>query len=297
MATYRRCWVIGAGAVVSVIAAALHKSDRIKTHLVGQSPHAVQVGKKGLVLDIDGQGSTSVDLNAVPAGDVPSLLGDDLVLLTGKVPALGETLSWLGPRCSPKTGIIALQNGLGPEEMISNALNRPVDRGLVFFGATSPSPGKGRYFPGAIRLRPSPVTTCLCRLLEGSIIQCDVTENFRDMAWFKLAINCVANPLAGILAASNPQIAEPVLDPAKESILDEVLKVALAEGATVDLTVHDINGYLIHENTPSMRTDIVRGKATEIEVINGAVVRLGQKHGIPTPANSLLTGMIRYLER
>jgi 2-dehydropantoate 2-reductase len=133
-------------------------------------------------------------------------------------------------------------------------------------------------------------------LMEGSRIPCELSADFKKTEWVKLAINCVANPLAGILSTNNRQITHQILDPVKEAILTEVRGVALAEGVAIEITVQDINRYLDQDKTPSLRTDLERNLPTEVDVLNGTIVRLGKKHGVPTPANSLLLSLVRFLE-
>ena len=297
MQTYERCWIIGAGAVGSVLAAILHQSQKIETYLVGRSVHAKEIRRNGLDFQILDHRPLNVPIRAISPDQVPQLKQRDIVLLTEKVPLLERTFPWLRPKCGPGVGIIALQNGIGPEEIIARGLNRPVDRGLVFFGANSSSPGKVRYFPGSIHFRPSAITETLCNLLEGSAIKCRLAKNFKETEWFKLAINCIANPFAGILNAGNRQIAKDILNPAKELVLSEVRQVAQAEGVTIDVTVKDINRYLGRDNVPSLKTDLKRGMPTEIDFINGAVTRLGNVHAIPTPANRFLVSMVKFLEQ
>ena len=297
MQSFERCWIIGAGAVGSVLAAILHQSQKIETHIVGSSVHAKEVRKNGLIFQILDHRPSSVPIKAISPDQVPALKKRDIVLMTVKAPSLDRTLLWLRPKCGPEIGIIALQNGIGPEKIITRGLNRPVDRGLVFFGANSTSPGKVRYFPGSIHFRPSAITETLCNLLEGSAIKCRLAKNFKETEWFKLAINCIANPFAGILNAGNRQIAKDILNPAKELVLSEVRQVAQAEGVTIDVTVKDINRYLGRDNVPSLKADLKRGMPTEIDFINGAVTRLGNVHAIPTPANRFLVSMVKFLEQ
>ena len=296
MAQYRRCWIMGAGAIGSVIAGVLHRAARVEVHLVGGSVHAEKVRAAGLVMDTGEKRPVHVPVDTLPLRELPTLGSRDLVVLTCKVSALARICAVLGERCVPDTGIIALQNGMGPERIITGHLGRPIDRGLAFFGANSPEPGEVKYFPGTIRLRPSPVTEAFCALLDGSPIACELAGDFTRTAWLKLAINCVANPLAGILRASNLQLTDPLLDPAKEALLQEVRAAARAEGVTLTVTASHMNRYLSHDNTPSLRTDLLRGLATEIDVINGAVVDVGARHGIPTPVNSLVVSLVHYLE-
>jgi 2-dehydropantoate 2-reductase len=202
--------------------------------------------------------------------------------------------AWLKEKAGKDSTIQALQNGIMVAKAWEDLLQRPVDRGLAFYGANSPEPGRVTCYEGALRFRYSERTEDLCQLFAGLNLRCRVKNDFDTFVWIKLAINCLANPLAGILGANNRALGGDVLNPAKKAILQEVLAVAQSQGVLLDLTVDKINGYLSGENVPSLRTDLVRGRPTEIEYLNGAVARLGREKGIPCPANELISSLVRY---
>jgi 2-dehydropantoate 2-reductase len=294
---FESCWIIGVGAIGSVLAAAMAQQGRIDTFLVGQSAHARAIRENGLEFRIHNESASHIQIPTITPQEVPFLNERHLVLLTQKVPALADTAVWLRS-CSQKgTGIIALQNGIGVEQFIAKTFGRAVDRGLIFFGANSQQPGEVQYYPGKIRLRPSAVTQAFAKLMEDGLVPCQLSSDFRTTEWWKLAINCIANPLAGILGINNRRITQAVLDPAKEAILKEVCEVALAESVSIDVTAQDINRYLAMDNTPSLQADLERHYPTEIDFLNGAVVRLAKKHGIFTPANSLVVSLVKFLEQ
>jgi len=295
--TFTKVWIVGAGAIGSVIAAVLGMEDRIEFCLVGQSPQARAVAKKGLTFQSGAETVEGISVRVRHPREVPALTEQDLVLLTGKTPDLEKTVLWLKERCAFRTGIIALQNGIGAEQILVEKLERPVDRGFAFFGANSVEPGKIRYFSGRIQLRPSAVTEAFSRVMAGSRLPCEISADFKKTEWQKMAINCIANPLAGILQIGNRGIIDPALNPAKEEILNEVRQVARAEGVELETSPAEINRILAQDNVPSLRIDLERNLRTEIDFLNGAVVRLGEKHGIATPANSLLVSMVKYLEK
>ena len=87
-----------------------------------------------------------------------------------------------------------------------------------------------------------------------------------------------------------------MLNPAKEAILEEVRTVASAEGQKIELSVEEINRILKQDNIPSLQADLNRHLPTEIDYINGAVVRIAKTHGISAPANSLVVSLIKFLE-
>lgn len=294
---YKRFWIVGAGAIGSVLAAVLSLKQAKGVCLVGESPHAGEIRDKGLTFETDGEpGQTTLPVSVLSPRDLTMLSAEDLVLLTQKVPMLEDTIRWLKPICHKDTGIVALQNGMGFEEGLTAALGRSVDRGLAFFGANCAQPGKVKYFPGFLRLRKSAVTKTLADVLSGSPLTCEISEDFNKVQWLKLAINCVANPLAGILRIANNRIVDSRLDPVKEAILAEVREVARAEGAKIKMTAADINRILQQDNIPSMLADLERGWKTEVDFINGAVVSYAAKHEIAVPVNSLLVAMVKFLE-
>ena len=125
----------------------------------------------------------------------------------------------------------------------------------------------------------------------------NVSENLKEDVWKKLIINCVLNPTSAILKVDNNGISDEKLNPLKNSIVDECLKVAKKEGVKINIEVDIINNAIRgSKNLSSMNQDIIKGKKTEIDYLNGTVVELGKKHGIKCPVNEGLVSMIKFLE-
>jgi 2-dehydropantoate 2-reductase len=294
----RRVWVLGAGAVGSAVAGLLRLGGRAEPRLVGASPHWRRVRREGLWLERPDREPELVALAAPSWEELPALGGEELALLAGKAVDLPAVARRLAGRLNGAGGVIALQNGLGVREEAARLLGRPVEGGLAFFGARSATPGRVSYYgPGRLVLSPAPACQALAAVLEGPELECRVAEDYRAAQWTKLATNCLANPLAGILNRPNRELRGPELDRAKQILLDEVKAVARAEGVKVELTVEQFNRRLKGDNVPSLRTDLDRGRPTEIEFLNGAVARLARRHGVPAPANELLCSLVRFLER
>lgn len=289
-------WVVGAGALGSVLAALLHLNHRAQTCLVGASPHWQKVRDQGLLLQQPGRDDRRIPLQTCAWDDLPQLGAGHAVLLTGKATDLPQACARLRPQLGREALVFTLQNGLGVREMAAGLLERPVEAGVALFGARSVAPGQAFFFgPGRLILSAGPAAQALSEVLAGEDLVCEQTEDYKSAEWFKLAVNCLANPLAGILNLPNHDLSRPVLDPAKEALLSEVKAVALAEGVEVELSVERFNQMLRGDNVPSMRTDIDRGRPSEIDFINGAIVRLAAKHGLTAPANQLVTSLIKCL--
>ncbi len=296
MKQIERVWVVGAGALGSVLAALLHQSGKVETYLVGASPHWRKVAREGLRFERHGHGEALLPLATRAWDQVPPLRPTDLVLLTGKAVDLPQVALKLGPQLGDDTAVFTLQNGLGVRELATRLLGRPVEAGVAFFGARSLEPGQVAFYgPGRLVLSPSEASQALAGLLASEDLKCEQATDYRQAEWTKLAVNCLANPLAGILNLPNRELSRELLDPAKEALLAEVKAVAKAEGLELELSVAQFNQIVKGPNVPSLRTDIDRGRPSEIDFLNGAIVELAARHGIPAPANQLVTSLIRFL--
>ncbi|MGI5838797.1 MAG: ketopantoate reductase family protein [bacterium] len=289
-----RIWLYGAGALGSALAALLY--GKTKLCLVGSSPHADAVRTAGLRVIRDG----AVDTISVPVcrpEEVPDFGENDVILLTGKIRSLPAAAALLRERLSPETVVVALQNGMGFEAELASALACPLERGIVQFGSGSDGRGSVWIYPGQLLLPPGRAAAVLKPLLDGTPVNCQVEEDFRPVMWHKLLINSIANALAGILGTNNQVLAGETLNPVKAEIVHEIKAVAMAAGVALPAGLAEMNRYLGRsENTPSLVRDLQRGLPTEIEWINGAVVRLGKEYGIPTPVNAALVAMVKCLE-
>jgi 2-dehydropantoate 2-reductase len=135
-------------------------------------------------------------------------------------------------------------------------------------------------------------------LLTGAGLGGRVSDNIAVDVWRKLIFNCVINPITSIIGSDVGSIADTRLDPLKQLVIDECVQVARAEGVVLDgnlLTqIGDIFG--ASRNIASMRQDLLKGKPTEIDYMNGAVVALGDRLGIDCPVNRALTAIIKTME-
>ena len=122
-------------------------------------------------------------------------------------------------------------------------------------------------------------------------------DDLRAVAWDKMAINCVANPLAALTGARNRDLVAPQLEDLRRGVVAEVMAVAAAEGITMPPdTAARVDAMLSRSrNLNSMAQDVLRGRPTEIDHLNGFVAALGEHHGIDTPVNRWLADMVRLL--
>jgi 2-dehydropantoate 2-reductase len=175
-------------------------------------------------------------------------------------------------------------------------------RAITQFGAIFREPGIIDYkVAGHTLIEPSPHSEAIAALLTESGLDGRVSPNIRVEIWRKLIFNCVINPITSMLGTEVGSIADARLDPLKRLVVDECLAVARADHVTgIDYdedfvkTIADLFGP--SRNIASMRQDLERGKLTEIDFMNGAVVARGRQLGIDCPVNASLAAIIRAME-
>jgi 2-dehydropantoate 2-reductase len=128
-----------------------------------------------------------------------------------------------------------------------------------------------------------------------------VSERILDEVWKKLALNCCTLPTSGLLRfLSHELVAYKDAEKVMSAVLREVFDVARAQGIAIDYDERwsAITGLLEKAigGKASMLQDVEAGRRTEVEVINGAIVEAGQRHGVPTPVNQTLVALISALQ-
>jgi len=199
--------------------------------------------------------------------------------------------------------VVSLQNGLGNLE----ALQRHVEPGRVFagtttLGATMLGPARVRWNGNGMVSLPSALHgTPLPRLMRRAGVEVELVGDMERLQWSKLAVSCAINPLSALLGAPNGAL----LDDAEarrtlRAAALEVGAVAAARGIDLGEDPADRAEAVARStagNRSSMLQDLERGRRTEVDALNGAVVAEGLRLGVATPVNQWLVRCIRELER
>jgi 2-dehydropantoate 2-reductase len=235
------------------------------------------------------------------ATDIRAIERDTVVFLTTKVTGSAGAIQPIVDLVRPDTTIVCLQNGLGSEDLVSRIVGNRclVVRGITHFGAIFAAPGVvALKAAGYTLLAPSARSAAIAETLTKSRLDGRVSSSMKTEIWRKLIFNCVVNPLTAMTRMEVGWISDERLDPVKRLIIDECLQVARHEGVTFDVDfVRVVNEtFRPSRNLSSMHQDLLRGKPTEIDHLNGAVVELGRTLGISCPANEALVTMIKALE-
>ena len=287
--------VLGAGAIGSLYAARLAAGNNVT--LVGRLAHVAAINSLGL--RIEGRESRTVRVRAATA--IETIDPDTLIVLTTKVPDSAAALALVASLVRDDTTILCLQNGLGSERVARAALG---DRGVVLrgisqFGAIFRGPGLIQFMaPGYTLIEDHERSARIAGVFTNAGLDGRVSRNIAADVWHKLVINCVVNPITTILGCDVGGIVNPQLDPLKQLVIDECLAVAAMQGVTLEpglLTEID-DRFRPSHNINSTLQDLRRGRATEIDYLNGAVAALGARSGVNCPVNAALTSIIKARE-
>ena len=195
--------------------------------------------------------------------------------------------------CLAENGLaVTLQNGLGNRETLARSLGSSrVALGMTTTGATLLGPGRVREGgEGIISIERHQALGPVEEALRSAAFNINVVEDAQSLIWGKLVINAAINPLTAILRVPNGKLLE--LASAREmmkALAMEVSQVAAAENVALPFpdpaaAAEDV-ARRTATNHSSMLQDVLRGAPTEIDAICGAVVKIGQTHGVETPAN------------
>lgn len=287
--------VLGAGAIGSLYGAKLAAAHDVL--LIGRPEHVAAINANGL--QIEGIESQTVRIRA--ATTVSQISTDALILLTTKVTDSATALEPIAPLVRDDTIIVLLQNGLGSEQIARGALGGRglVLRGITQFGAIFETPGAIKYMAaGYTIIERNERSGRIADVLTAAGLQCSISPNIAADVWHKTVFNCVVNPITAILGCEVGGIANPQLDPLKQLVIDECVAVAATQGATFEVDfMQQINEtFAPSRNIASMQQDLLRGRPTEIDYMNGAVAALGDEHGVACPVNRALTAIIKSME-
>jgi 2-dehydropantoate 2-reductase len=287
--------VLGAGAIGSLYGAKLAAENDVT--LVAHADHVRAITANGL--RIEGIETKTVDVRA--ATKIEHIGPNTLILLTTKLPASAAALEPIAPLVCDDTTIIALQNGLNSDQIARDAVRGRgvVLRAITQFGAIFERPGTIQYMAsGYTLLENHERSPYIAAVLNAAGLDCRISKNIRTEVWRKLVFNCVVNPITTITRGKVGEIVDPRLNRLKQLIIEECLAVASAESVSLERNLlAEIDAtYAGSPNIVSMQQDLLRGRTTEIDYLNGAIVALGAKYGLDCPVNSALTSIIKGME-
>ncbi len=298
--------MLGAGAMGSLFGAMLSRSERGEIWLVDiWEEHINRIKSHGLVVESEGKEV----LHQVRATTDPEEVGiADLIIVFVKAYVTKDAVEYGLSMVGKETFFLSLQNGLGNIENIASVIpEAKVVVGVTSQGSTMLGPGrirhggKGPTFVGRTDRKITEEVEAISTLFNQSGIGTEVSDNIERLMWEKLLINVGINAVTAITGLRNGEL----LNHEETKILltgavEEAAKVARTKGIPVGKNpvakVFEICKATA-QNRSSMGQDIDNRRRTEIDFINGGIVREGTALGIPTPVNTTLICLIKTIEK
>ena len=296
--------VVGAGAMGSLFGALLAETGAAVWLVDVWEAHMEAVNSKGLSIEREGQ-VRRVALNATTD---PREIGKcDLVIVFVKSIHTGDA-SRTAAMLAGKDGlVVTLQNGMGNADRIAQDVDpKKVIAGTTSYGGTMLGPGKIRHAgvgPTTIGMwheGDSAKAQYVAAFLSKSGIETHVSADVKSLVWGKLLINVGINAITALTGIRNGQLldCESTVGLVKTAV-EEAITVAEAQGIAVrkDAVSHVLEvAKATAGNRSSMGQDIDNQRPTEIEAINGVVVREAERLGMQAPVNRTLTTLVETLQ-
>jgi 2-dehydropantoate 2-reductase len=289
--------VMGAGAVGCYYGGMLARAGH-EVVLIARPQHVDAIRREGLRLDTQ----TFDEHVRVEASTEPDAVkGAKLVLFCVKSTDTDHAAQALAPYLDADALILSLQNGVENAERVRELLPQETAAAVVYVASEMAGLGHIRHHGrGELVIEPSSVSEELARVFAQAGVPTEVSDNVRGALWAKLVLNCAYNALSALSRLPYGKLVQGEgVTRAMRDIVDECLAVAKADGVNIPGDV-DAAVKRIAETMPnqfsSTAQDMMRGKRSEIDHLNGLIVRRGEALGVPTPANRMLHVLVRLIE-
>jgi len=290
--------VIGAGAVGCYYGGLLLRAGHEVT-FIGRQPHVDAINAHGLLLDIQ---TFKGYLPAKAATDTSALAPPDLVLVCVKSADTEHAGRSLAGCLRPETSVLSLQNGVDNAPRLAAVTGHAVIPVVVYVGSEMAGPGHIKHHGGGdLAIGASPASEALAQTLRASGIGITISDDIDVTLWSKLVVNCAFNALSAVADISyGPMLEIEGTRDVVTSAVTEAIAVARACGVSLpeDMLARILNIPAAMPNQKSSTAqDLLRGKPSEIDFLNGYVVRKGAELGIATPTNQALQVMVKLAQR
>ncbi|HEX8446731.1 MAG TPA: 2-dehydropantoate 2-reductase [Sphingomonas sp.] len=299
-----RVVIVGAGAMGSFFAARLSEAGADVALVDVDDARLAALARDGVTVD-DALGTRTVPVAATRAGGLSGPA--DLIILFTKGAHTAAAAASVAHLIGPDSYALTLQNGIGNADAIADVV--PPDRILVgvtdipcdLTGPTSvASHGQGRILLGGHRDQDGAAPDAVVALLRGAGLDAAHDPAVQVAIWEKIAFNAAMNALCTVMGSTVGDLDTPAGRRLIAAVTSEVVAVAGATGLSVDADriAGKIDHALAHHvgHKPSMLQDRIAGRPTEIETINGAVVRIAAAHDVAVPVNRTLADLVRTIE-
>jgi 2-dehydropantoate 2-reductase len=307
--TFNHIAVVGAGAVGSFYGAMLARAG-YKVTLIGRPAHVEAIQRDGLKLDLACASATEI-VHIGASSDSMSLQSADLVLFCVKSTDSASVARQIAPHLAPHAVIMSLQNGVENADLIAQQVPHAVIPCVVYVASEMPAPGcvkhhgRGDLVIGTMQIPrlqdPQKTLQDIVELFASAQVPVQISQNVMAEMWSKLMINCAFNAISGLAQAQYGKLAALASVRATQTALvREVIAVALADGIhlsePVALEAVANISVTMGSQKSSTAQDMARSKPSEIDHLNGFIVRRGQALGVATPVNQAMFALVKLVE-
>jgi 2-dehydropantoate 2-reductase len=299
-----RIAIVGAGAMGAMFGARFAKAGADVILYDVDAAHIGAIAAEGLSVT----GPAGDIRMRLPATTSPAEISEaDFAVVMVDSNATQSAAKTLAAVLAPDAFALTLQNGIGNVEALTAALgDQRVVGGTTYNSAAKLGPGKvlhsnvGETTIGEIDGRRSERVAAIAELFAKAGLPIVVSDNVLGHIWMKFVLNAAINPVSAITGLRPGEIAR--IEPARqlmERVLDEILAVVEAKG--VRLPADDPRGEVLDHaferyNRPSMLQHVEAGRRTEIDALNGALLREARAVGIACPFNEAVVMTVKAIE-
>jgi 2-dehydropantoate 2-reductase len=289
--------VVGAGAVGCYYGGMLARAGHDVT-LIGRPQHVEAIERQGLRLETQ---TFDERIRVSASSEGSAVQSAQLVLFCVKSTDTESAAAAIKPHLAPDALLLSLQNGVENADRLRAILPQDVLAAVVYIGTEMAGPGHVRHHGrGELIIERSRASDEVAQALIAAGVPTDISDNVRGALWAKLILNCAYNALSAITQLPYGRLVKGAgITAVMRDVIDECLAVAKADDVTIPGDV-DAAVRKIAETVPgqysSTAQDLARGKPSEIDHLNGVIVRRGEALGVATPVNRLLHAIVKLLE-
>jgi 2-dehydropantoate 2-reductase len=301
-----RVCVVGCGAVGSLFAANLARLEDVEVWAYDLArDHVAAINREGLRLS--GAGEVLARLRAT--ADAAELPACDFGIVATKAMHTEPAIEATAHAFAAGGCVATVQNGIGNEEVLARHVDRVI-RGTTFPAGKLVAPGqvqwdvKGDTTLGPFEPRPAPleqIERLAAACTRGGMPTYAVADA-RGPQWRKVIFNAATNPVGALTRLTHGRVCERrELRRVVSALVDEGKAVAAAQRIELDadpeeLIDHAAKPEIAYDHKASMLQDVEARRPTEIDYLNGGIVRFGEQHGVPTPLNAAMWALVKGLE-
>jgi 2-dehydropantoate 2-reductase len=300
-----RIYMIGAGAMGSVYGGLLTRAGYEVTLIDPRADHVGVIVREGLTIEgVRGRHVVRLPAQTSHAGLLPA----DFAIIFTDANATKEAARTAAQVLKPDGFVLTLQNGIGNiEALVAELGEARVIAGVSMNSAANPEPGRAQYTNagmtsiGELDGRNTKRIAEVARMLNKAEIETTVIPDPMAYIWGKFVLNCAINPLTAVTGLRGGEMYRtPEVDALQDCIIDEILMVVERKGIRIsesDPRKKIKEHCRVRYNRPSMMQHVEQGRRTEIDALNGALVREARALGIPVPYNEAIVAVVKGLEK